>query len=251
MGDAEKSLRAETVLAGLADAVDATRRFLEQQNAEAQSGASEPSSPGEIAELEFETKELRERLRILQTEKQEFARRIGAIEEEHTNLANLYTAMYQIHSARTPQQVVGTVAEILSNQVGADCFAIYLYDARSGQLDAAAVEGAEAGEFPAIASGDGPIWRALREGEVACSEREGGDAAEAPVIVALRVEERPIGAVVIRKLVENKCGFGPLDHELFRLLAVHAAGAILSTRLYSVSERKRATMHALLDLLTK
>ena len=78
-----------------------------------------------------------------------------------------------------------------------------------------------------------------------------GCASEAPVIVSLRVEERPIGAIVVRKLVERKCGFSPLDHELFRLLAVHAAGAILSARLYSVSERKRATMHALLDLLTK
>ena len=173
------------------------------------------------------------------------------MEEEHAHLANLYTAMYQIHSARTPQQVVSTVAEILSNQVGAECFAVYLYDARSGQLDAALVEGAEPGEFPAIASGDGPIWRALRDGELACSEREGGDASEAPVIISLRVEERPIGAIVVRKLVERKWGFGPLDHELFRLMAVHAAGAILSARLYSVSERKRATMHALLDLLTK
>ena len=40
-----------------------------------------------------------------------------------------------------------------------------------------------------------------------------------------------------------------MDHELFTLLAGHAATAIFSSKLYSTSERKLITLQGFLDML--
>ena len=77
---------------------------------------------------------------------------------------------------------------------------------------------------------------------------EGG---EPVVCIPLRVEERPIGAIVIYRMLQQKDGFSPLDHELFTLLAGHAATAIFASRLYAQSERKLSTIQGFIDLLTK
>ncbi len=71
------------------------------------------------------------------------------------------------------------------------------------------------------------------------------------VCIPLRIEERPIGAIAIYRLLQQKDGFTPLDHELFTLLAGHAATAIFAARLYGQSERKLNTIQGFIDLLTK
>ena len=68
--------------------------------------------------------------------------------------------------------------------------------------------------------------------------------------IPLRVEDEPVGAIVIYRLLEQKDGFSPLDNELFKLLAEHAATAVLSSRLYGQSERKLSTIQGFIDLLT-
>ena len=50
-------------------------------------------------------------------------------------------------------------------------------------------------------------------------------------------------------LVQKK-RFSPLDHELFGLLAGHAATAILAAQLHGQSKRKLNTMQGLIELLT-
>ena len=69
--------------------------------------------------------------------------------------------------------------------------------------------------------------------------------------VVVRVQERPIGAIAIHKLLQQKSGFSALDHELFTLLGGHAATAVFAARLYSQSERKLNTIQGFIDLLTK
>ncbi|MDW7983608.1 MAG: hypothetical protein RMK16_02830 [Acidobacteriota bacterium] len=51
-------------------------------------------------------------------------------------------------------------------------------------------------------------------------------------------------------LFVQKDSFSALDHELFSLLAGHAATAIFSARLYTQSERKLTTLQSFLELLT-
>ena len=75
---------------------------------------------------------------------------------------------------------------------------------------------------------------------------------ELPVVcIPQRVEDRPVGAIVIESLLAQKDGFSALDQELFTLLAGHAATAIFASRLYAASERKRTPIQGFIDLLTK
>ena len=70
------------------------------------------------------------------------------------------------------------------------------------------------------------------------------------VSVPLVVQERPIGAIAVYSLLQQKDGFSALDHELFNMLGGHAATALFAARLYSQSERKLNTIQGFIDLLT-
>jgi GAF domain-containing protein len=95
------------------------------------------------------------------------------------------------------------------------------------------------------------VGAAVASGDTACSETLDGEPGRPIVVIPLRVQERPIGAIAIHRLLQQKDGFTPLDHELFTLLAGHAATAIFAARLYSQSERKLNTIQGFIDLLTK
>ena len=99
------------------------------------------------------------------------------------------------------------------------------------------------------------MGESVASGEVASRDRsEGGGSLEGgvPLIcIPLRVDDEPAGAIAVYELLKQKEGFSPLDHELFTLLAGHAATAILASKLYSKSERKLNTIQGFIDLLTK
>jgi GAF domain-containing protein len=100
--------------------------------------------------------------------------------------------------------------------------------------------------------GHGIVGAAVATGETQCGDVAGSEDLARPLVcVPLRVQERPIGAIAIHKLLQQKAGFTPLDHELFTLLGGHAATAVFAARLYSQSERKLNTIQGFIDLLTK
>jgi len=205
-----------------------------------------------IDSLEGERQDMLERLRQVEDENQHFTARYLEIEEENNNLASLYVASYQLHSTLHLPEVLQIIVEIVINLIGAEVFAIYVLDERTGALSAVASEGAELHEFPGFQLGQGAVGAAVAAGETTCAEAVGSDDPARPIVVIpLRVQERPIGAIAIHKLLQQKDGFSPLDHELFTLLAGHAATAIFAARLYSQSERKLHTIQGFIDLLTK
>jgi len=205
-----------------------------------------------IESLEEEHQSALERLRQLEEENQQFARRYVEVEEENNNLANLYVASFQLHSTLDLSEVVKIVIEIVINLVGAELFAVYLFDEKTNHLEVVAAEGDGVDAFPRVALGQGTIGRAVESGETHTGTvSEGDDRTEPLVCIPLRVQDSPIGAIAIHRLLQQKDGFTALDHELFTLLAGHAATAIFSSRLYSQSERKRNTIQGFIDLLTK
>ena len=201
--------------------------------------------------LETEREDVLERLRAVEEENRLFAGRYLEIEEENNNLANLYVASYQLHSTLDLGEVLKIIIEIVINLVGAELFAVYVLDERSGQLEAVASEGAEVKTFPSAPLGSGPIGESVLSGEMILEERASANLEQPVVNIPLRVEDRPIGAIAIHRLLSQKESFSPLDHELFTLLAGHAATAIFAAQLHGHSERKLNTIQGFIDLLTK
>jgi len=205
-----------------------------------------------IRGLEGERTDVLERMRVLEEENHQFASRFIEVEEENNHLANLYVASYQLHSTLNVAEVVKIIIEIIINLVGGQTFAVYVHDEKTGLLEAVASEGEDVAVFPSMPLGEGVVGAAVASGTTHCSEELASNDFSSPIVaIPLRVNDRPIGAIAIFELLVQKKGFTPLDHELFTLLAGHAATAIFAAQLHSQSERKLSTIQGFIDLLTK
>jgi hypothetical protein len=209
-----------------------------------------------IEGLEAENRDIVEQLKAVESENQQFADRYIEIEEENNNLANLYVASYQLHSTLDPSEVLRVIVEIVINLIGAEIFCVYVRQDDSNILEPVASEGADLELFEEIEIGQGPVGGAVQTGNVICqdgdwSEDQGAATAVPIVAIPLTVEDLPVGAIAVHRLLQQKAGFSALDHELFTMLAGHAATAIFASRLYAQSERKLTTIQGFIDLLTE
>ena len=205
-----------------------------------------------IQGLESERQDALERLRALEQENRHFARRCVEIEEENNSLANLYVASYQLHSTLDLPEVLRIVVEIVINLIGAEVVSVYAHDEKTGRLEPVATEGRDRDRFPALAVGTGLVGVSVERGEILTREPGAAGAAEEPLVsIPLRVGDRSIGAIALFSLLVQKEKFNALDHELFALLAGHAATSILAAQLHAQSERKLNTMQGLIELLTR
>jgi len=206
--------------------------------------------------LENQNETIMEQLRSAEGENLQFAERYVEVEEENNNLANLYVASYQLHSTLDPSEVVKVILEIVINLIGAETFGVYVCEEGGDELRPVASEGAAVSAFPTLQLGQGLVGRSVSSGEIelgdpAASNGPPNAGGEPVVSIPLRVDDRPVGAIAIYKLLQQKDGFSALDNELFTLLAGHAATAIFASRLYAQSERKLSTIQGFIDLLTK
>jgi nitrate/nitrite-specific signal transduction histidine kinase len=206
---------------------------------------------GRVRELEAELQEVRRRFNEVEAENKEFADRYVEIEEQNNNLANLYVASYQLHSTLDFKEVVRIVQEIVINLIGAEAFHIYMVGEKSGKLER---EGSEGQEAPNVLDmSEGIIGTAARTGLSYFAEqvvvREPTPFALPIAVIPLKIKDSVIGVVSINKLLVQKKSFTNMDHELFKLLAGHAATAIFAAKLYSTSERKLSTLQGFLDML--
>jgi nitrate/nitrite-specific signal transduction histidine kinase len=205
-----------------------------------------------VRQLEDRLAEMETRYRKVEEENKEFADRYIEIEEQNNNLANLYVASYQLHSTLDYKEVVRIVQEIVINLIGAEAFHIWMVNEKTGQLELEASEGQDV-PVKTLPIGEGPLGKAAKTGENVFAD---GVAVKDPTpfeqpiaVIPLKIKDSVIGIISINKLLVQKTAFTTMDHELFTLLAGHAATAIFSAKLYSTSERKLITLQGFLDML--
>jgi putative methionine-R-sulfoxide reductase with GAF domain len=207
---------------------------------------------GRVRQLEEQLAEVETRYKKVEDENKEFADRYIEIEEQNNNLANLYVASYQLHSTLDYKEVVRIVQEIVINLIGAEAFHIWMVNEKTGQLELEASEG-QAVPLKEIPIGEGPLGKAAKTGEnIFLDEvavREPTPYEQPIAVVPLKIKDSVIGLISINKLLVQKTAFTTMDHELFTLLAGHAATAIFSAKLYSTSERKLITLQGFLDMI--
>jgi nitrate/nitrite-specific signal transduction histidine kinase len=174
-----------------------------------------------------ELERLRARFDEVAGENQRFAEQYQYIEEQSSNLANLYVASYQLHTSVDRTTVLNTIQEIVINLIGSEQLAIY---ERSGDefrlaasfgLDEEQVMASVGGEFAVERLGDGHIFH------------EPADRQPLTASVPLRIDDRVIGAILVFRLLEHKPSLEAVDHELFELLAVHAATSLYCATLHA------------------
>lgn len=206
-----------------------------------------------LALLEEERDRLLARFKEVEEENKVFASKYIEVEMENNNLANLYVASYQLHSTLDFAEVLRVVQEIVINLVGAEKFVLYLRNERTDELAPAAAEGLNLADLVPVLVGSGIVGRVGETGESFYQESiplfQGVDFDNPLTAIPLKINDLVIGVLAVYKLLVQKPGFSPIDYELFSMLAGHAATAIFSSKLYSQSARKLSTIRGFLDLL--
>ncbi|HET7293265.1 MAG TPA: GAF domain-containing protein [Vicinamibacteria bacterium] len=205
-----------------------------------------------VKDLETKLQEMEKRFKRVEAENKEFADRYLEIEEQNNNLANLYVASYQLHSTLDYKEVVRIVQEIVINLIGAEAFHVFVLNEKTGSLELESSEGQTAG-LTTIPIGQGKIGGAAASGENYFADhvatREAAPFDEPLAVIPLKIKDSVIGVISINKLLVQKTAFNAMDYELFTLLAGHAATAIFSSKLYSLSARKLTTLQGFLDMM--
>lgn len=192
-----------------------------------------------VAELEVElsTRErmeslLKERVAAIEAESRQFAARYVEVEQQNSNLANLYVASYQLHGTLDRQRIVQAIKEIIINLIGSE--ELVVWEREGDHLQCVGSFGVDASEWDAVWFGEGVIGLCAATGQRFVA----GQTALAPfgreqaltACIPLKLDETVVGAIAFFRLLPQKDGLAPVDHELFDLLASHAASALYCTR---------------------
>jgi len=226
-----------------------------RQSRENSPAALPASAAGQSARLEEENGRLHKRIAELEEENREFAERLVHTEEVNNNLTNLYIASSRLHSVLNRRQVTAIIKEVVINFVGAEKFALLLFDKEAKRLHYETGEGFEAEAFPPVNSGEGLLGAVVSGSKSYYQEEsvtQGSDDPLQPLAaIPLQIQGAPMGVLAVYRLFTQKERFEPIDYQLFSMMAEHAATALFSSNLYEESERKRETYRGFMDLLLK
>jgi hypothetical protein len=186
-----------------------------------------------IDQLEKEKKSLKDNVEISVRESENYADRYQEVEKELDTMANLYVALYQLHSTLLPNEVLGVIEQLLAQFIGAGSFVIYLKRELDGEKMLLPVHAYHCKD----AAGKRVPWNEGPIGETAAtgvhfvadprSREDGAPLACIPMIFG----GDTIGVIVILSFFEQKAGFVDMDFKFFKLLAVHSASAVVSSGL--------------------
>jgi nitrate/nitrite-specific signal transduction histidine kinase len=209
----------------------------------------------ELERLRAENSQMAHRLEFLngkfqqvEAENKDFAQRYVEVEEQNESLANLYVASHRLHSTLDSVEVIECIKEILLNMIGSEDFALFVIDDETGELIRSGYEGETAARLDKerIPLGEGPEGFVAVARQPFFGEDETGDPC---ACMPLMIKERVVGVIAIYTLLSHKRGLSLLDHKLLELLAGHAASALISSKLYSMADRKLRTIEGFMNLL--
>ncbi|MCU0662987.1 MAG: GAF domain-containing protein [Myxococcota bacterium] len=185
-----------------------------------------------IEALESEKDHLRSNAASTKDQNQDFAAMYVAVEKELDALANLYFASYQIHSTLDPQTVLGTIEQLLAQLVGTSSFVIYLARQIEGERVFVPIHAYHCSPRQSrIRATDGPIGEAARD-QVHSVVDPGSRKEEDPIAcIPMVLGNETIGVIAIYSLFEQKNHFVDIDFELFKMLSLHGASAIVGSGL--------------------
>jgi regulator of replication initiation timing len=189
---------------------------------------------GKIEQLEQEKRSLRSWAHDHAAETLDYQARFSEVERELDSMANLYVASYQLHATLETREVLSVIEQLLMQFVGAASFVIHLTAERGGERVLEAVHAFQwDGEHGhPVRWGEGPIGEAAVTqvpfvGDPGRPREAGQPLACIPLVLA----GQTVGVLAIHELLEQKTGFVDIDFELFKLLALHSASAIVGAGL--------------------
>ena len=174
----------------------------------------------------------------LEQRNNDFAARFLEVEQQNTNLANLYVASYQLNGTLDRPRVVAAIQEIVINLIGSEELGIWEVDESVDAMWLVGSFGIAGHEWAGVPLGHGVIGMVATTGErfVAAESamKPFGREEHLTACIPLKLDDRVVGVIAIFRLLQQKQGLEPLDFELFELLSSHAASALFCSRTQEV-----------------
>lgn len=206
-----------------------------------------------VGRLEREKHELIERFGEVERENRAFADRYVNIEQENNNLLNIYVASYQLHSTLDFDEVLGAIAEVVLNFIGAEVFLVGMVEDSTDEIQVLVNEGLPEAIPERLAVAGTVIGEVVTSGVphfVTEIESLTVSTPSPAICIPLKIKDQVIGVIALYKFLQQKKRLASVDHELFTLLAGHAATALFASKLYTDSKRKLTTIQGFIDLVT-
>ncbi len=210
----------------------------------------------ECTRMRTEQDGAQQRISELEQENIDFANQLVQVEDVNNNLTNLYIASSRLHSTLDRKETLEIIKEVVINFVGAEKFAVFIYDDVDEVLRFETGEGFEDEcEMPEVKLGEGLLGEIASKSENYFAEEMVGQESNDPlaplVAIPLMIQGELLGLLAIYRLFIQKEQLASIDYQLFSMLGDHAATALFSSTLYGRSERKRQTYQGFMDLLLK
>jgi two-component system, OmpR family, phosphate regulon sensor histidine kinase PhoR len=186
------------------------------------------------------------------------ARLYARVEDDYFKMSTLFVAANRLHATLDLREILVSSRDILESLIGARAYSIILLDEEDRELRISVAEGVppvQRSAFRASLEDDSFLSRVIKSGEpyvAPAGEQPRERLYGQPVLacVPLLVEQVPVGAFVINRLLPQKAGLIAHDNELFAMLVQHAATAILAARLYARAEQRLVTLYDLSRLIS-
>jgi hypothetical protein len=181
---------------------------------------------------------LRAQIEGIKAETEGYSSRYAEVEQQNSNLANLYVASYRLHGTLDRAEVIAAIQEIIANLVGSEEAALFEIDPDKQALELVASFGVDRDQCPPLPVGSGLIGLTARTGEILVvdpSQVSGATGLESRLTacIPLKLDGTVTGVIAIFGLLPQKGGIEDLDRELFDLLATQAAFALYCTGLHA------------------
>jgi hypothetical protein len=198
---------------------------------------------------ELRVEELERRLAVAESADRARAAALTISDERAARVTSLYVATYQLHASLDPADVRATIAEIASNLLGAESFALLLRPLVGAPLEVALEQGLS-DDTSGLFAGGKYVGRhplidgALTDGVLRVAEGP----SDVIAVVPLVVQDAIVGALVILKLLRHRGSLVAHDRDLLDLLGAHAATALFVAQVHSANDRKLKTLESLVKL---
>lgn len=209
-----------------------------------------------IENMKHEQQRLLERSGEIQRAFSQNEQRQSEVERELNDLASLYIAGFQLGSTLSLVRVVKHMCELMEQLVGAQSFVLYLLSEDGRRGIPVGAHGKLPPTLGSVELEDGPIADACLTGIMRVTELDGPrtphSVTEPIVVLPIMFASQAVGVIAVYELLPHKKAWAKVDRELFKLLSVHGATALIAANLYAKEAGPRAALHdVLLNLETE
>jgi hypothetical protein len=184
----------------------------------------------QVARQELAHARQQEQLSKFERENNRIFTEYAEIEQQNSNLANLYVASYRLQGTLDRAEVLQVIHEVIINLIGSEELAVFELDKDARQLRLLSSFGMDEDQYRSLPLDDSPIATTALTGEMFLQEPPPVNIS-APKdsltsCIPLMVRDRVIGVIAIFRMLPQKPALLSIDRELFGLLGTHAALAL-------------------------